>query len=583
MLETLIKVEGLYKKFTRSLKRSMYYGTIDSLRTMVGLPYDEFNLRKAEFWALQDINLELKKGETLGIVGLNGSGKSTLLRLLSGVFPPDAGRIEIHGRIGSLIAVGVGFHPHMSGRENIYLNGTILGMDKEEINKKFEEIVDFAEIHESLDAPVATYSSGMKVRLGFSIAIHCEPEIMLIDEVLSVGDIGFRNKSLQKIYEFKQKANGVIFISHDLEQVKNLCDRIVVLEGGKIVYEGDVYKGLVYYEDDVRDKKIRFEEKLKRTQIQKQFKYGFKESAGDIIDFKDFGILNRDSAPTNHIGVHEPLNYYCDFDLKKPIKSLFFSVGILDEKCKPLIWVMNNDGSKEKFENLKPDSYRLIVQFPEHHLVPNVYIPSIAIRNGETGETYERAWAQSSFHVRAEGTDLSRGIISVKENWLLYPKAINADSNEVFENIKPGDITIDCGANVGDVTQKMSEKGAKVFAFEPNPFAFKELEKRFRNNKNVVCINKGVLDKNDKLPLYFHYESKKDPVKYSVSSSIIASKRNVDEQDYVEVELIDLHEFIMSINDHIKILKLDVEGAEVEILNKLIDLKSINKNRTSFS
>jgi len=579
MSEVLIKVDHLSKKFCRSLKRSMYYGVTDALKTMVGTNYSTDTLRPSEFWSLEDISFELKRGETLGIIGINGSGKSTLLRLLSGIFPPDRGKVEITGNIGALIAVGAGFHPHMTGSQNIYLNGTLLGMTRKEIDEKFDLIVDFAELHESLDTPVATYSSGMKVRLGFSIAIHCKPDIMLIDEVLSVGDMGFRNKSLRKIYEYKKKSNGVIFISHDLEQIKTLCDRLIILDKGKILFDGNTYEGIVKYEDRVREERLK---KIKGAEIKNQIintldKFQLKESHGEVLEFIDIGILNMDSVPSDSIGVNDHLNYYCDFKLKKELKDISFSVGILDEVYKPLIWVMNNDGNKEVFKDLKPDNYRLIVQFPEHNLVPGIYYPNIAIRNGETGETYERAWTKASFHVKANGEQVSRGLIKVNENWMLNPNSIDANNDLVFDVLKPGDIAIDCGANVGEVTAKMAKKGAIVYAFEPNPFAFKVLSERFKNNENVILINKGVWDKKHMMPLYFHKNNESNPEKYSVSSSILEHKRNVDKDNFIDIELIDLHEFIMDLNTDIAILKLDVEGAEIKILNKLIDQNSITK------
>lgn len=237
--ETVIKVEGLSKKFCCSLKRSMFYGTIDIFRNMFGIPYNQGILRKNEFWALEDINFELKKGETLGIIGVNGSGKSTLLRLITGIFPPDKGKISVTGRVGSLIAVGAGFHPHMTGRENIYLNGTILGMTKREIQAKFDSIVDFADIGNFLDAPVSTYSSGMRVRLGFAVAVHCEPDILLVDEVLSVGDLSFQRKCYQKINDLWQQNKSTIFVSHRLRDIERLCDRVIYLKNGKIAADGD--------------------------------------------------------------------------------------------------------------------------------------------------------------------------------------------------------------------------------------------------------------------------------------------------------------------------------------------------------
>ena len=249
MSENIIIVENLNKKFCRSLKRSMFYGTTDVVRDMVGIPYKVKKLRKSEFWALKDINFEIKKGEKIGFLGVNGSGKSTLLRLLNGIFPPDRGKITINGRIGALIAVGAGFHPLMTGRENIYLNGTILGMTRREIEKKFLEIVDFAEIGDFIDAPVATYSSGMTVRLGFSIAVHGNVDIMLVDEILAVGDLAFQLKCQKKLSEFRQQGGTFIIVSHNMQVIRNTCDRVLWLEKGNILANGDVYKICNEYEN----------------------------------------------------------------------------------------------------------------------------------------------------------------------------------------------------------------------------------------------------------------------------------------------------------------------------------------------
>lgn len=234
MSDTLIKVEHLHKKFCQSLKRSMWYGTVDAAKSMIGLPINNVDLRNKEFWALQDINFELKRGEVLGLIGPNGCGKTTLLRMINGIFPPDKGRITINGRIGALIAVGAGFHPHMSGRENIFLNATILGMTKDYIKHKLDEIIDFAEIGDFIDAPVATYSSGMNIRLGFAIAINCEPDILLIDEILAVGDAAFRVKCFNKIYEIMKSA-AIVFVSHSTPQISRICDRVILLKKGQII------------------------------------------------------------------------------------------------------------------------------------------------------------------------------------------------------------------------------------------------------------------------------------------------------------------------------------------------------------
>jgi lipopolysaccharide transport system ATP-binding protein len=259
MSDTVIKVEGLYKKFCRSLKRSMAYGLFDVSRSMVGITHDREYLRAGEFWALQDINLELKKGETLGIIGVNGSGKTTLLRLISGIFPPDKGRITITGRIGALIAVGAGFHPHMTGRENVYLNGIILGMTIKEVREKFDSIIDFADIGNFIDAPVATYSSGMTVRLGFAIAIHSRPKSMVADEVLAVGDLSFALKCYRKISEYREQGGSVILVSHGMQLIRNTCNKVMWMDNGKIREHGstqsicDAYEKSMFLKDSLNN------------------------------------------------------------------------------------------------------------------------------------------------------------------------------------------------------------------------------------------------------------------------------------------------------------------------------------------
>jgi len=212
--DTAIAVQHLSKKFSRNLRRSMYYGALDVFRSMLSIETQNDVLRLDEFWAVDDISFELKEGQALGLIGANGCGKSTLLRLLNGIYMPDRGRIEIQGRIGALISLGAGFHPLMTGRENIYLNGTILGLTRQQLDRSFEEIVDFAEIGEFLEAPVKTYSSGMYVRLGFAIAIHAAPRILLIDEVLAVGDANFQKKCFDKLLELRQEGTALILVSH---------------------------------------------------------------------------------------------------------------------------------------------------------------------------------------------------------------------------------------------------------------------------------------------------------------------------------------------------------------------------------
>jgi lipopolysaccharide transport system ATP-binding protein len=267
--DVVLRVQNVSKKFCRHLRRSMWYGIQDLARNFVGLPAagvldasagdlqppladaaadDQssilsdgrrtLGLRKHEFWALRDISVEVRRGEVLGLIGMNGCGKTTLLRLIAGIFPPDLGEIAIRGRTGALIALGAGFHPLMTGRENVYLNAAILGLSRQAIRERFQEIIDFAEIGPFIDAPVSTYSSGMRVKLGFAIAINVQADLLLIDEVLAVGDMGFKIKCLNAIRRLMADT-AVVFVSHQMQFVSQFCTRVMLMNAGQVVCDTD--------------------------------------------------------------------------------------------------------------------------------------------------------------------------------------------------------------------------------------------------------------------------------------------------------------------------------------------------------
>jgi len=242
-----LSAKELSKKFCKNLRRSMFYGLSDIIKSTAGIRSSNDSLRREEFWAVDNITFNCNKGDILGIIGPNGSGKTTLLRMLAKIFPPDRGEAFIQGRVATLLTIGAGFHPHMTVHENIYINGTILGMTRREIDGKFDRIIDFSGIKDFLNAPVAALSNGMYVRLGFSIALAMEPDIFLIDEVLSVGDNKFREKSINEMKK-SLKDSITLFVSHNMEMVKRFCNRIMVMEKGKSVYESnDVSEGIEYY------------------------------------------------------------------------------------------------------------------------------------------------------------------------------------------------------------------------------------------------------------------------------------------------------------------------------------------------
>jgi lipopolysaccharide transport system ATP-binding protein len=231
--EVLVRVENVSKKFCRSLKKSMWYGLQDAAAELTGQKSD-YTLRQDEFWAVKDVSFELRRGECLGLIGRNGAGKTTLLRILNGLIKPDQGRIEMRGRVGAMIALGAGFNPLLTGRENVYVNGSILGLNQAEIDEKYEEIVDFAELHDFMEAPVSSYSSGMYVRLGFAVASTIKPDILIIDEVLAVGDSDFKLKSSKRMHSVLDSGCAVILVSHNMTDVRNLASKVMWLDKGKV-------------------------------------------------------------------------------------------------------------------------------------------------------------------------------------------------------------------------------------------------------------------------------------------------------------------------------------------------------------
>lgn len=246
--DILVKVDNLSKKFCYDLKTSLLYGVQDIYHDVIGNTKEK-ELRPKEFWGVKDINFELKRGECLGLIGHNGAGKSTLLKILNGIIKPDKGSVTYYGKMAALIELGAGFNPILTGRENIYINGQILGFSKAEMDAKLEDIIDFAEIRDFMDTPVQNYSSGMKVRLGFAIAAQMEPDILLIDEVLAVGDVGFRVKCMNRISELMKKC-AIIFVSHSMQQISKICTEAILMQKGTIFYKGkDVSNSIkMYYE-----------------------------------------------------------------------------------------------------------------------------------------------------------------------------------------------------------------------------------------------------------------------------------------------------------------------------------------------
>lgn len=331
--EILVKVENVSKKFCRSLKRSMWYGMCDiaaelnpfggkaeklksdhsgqvsgSQHSGVSAFQDvsisalqQSSLRSGEFWAVDNVSFELRRGECLGLIGRNGAGKTTLLRMLNGLIKPDRGRIEMRGRVGALISLGAGFNPILTGRENIYVNASILGLRSQEIDAKIEEIIDFADIREFIDSPVQSYSSGMQVRLGFAVATAIEPDVLILDEVLAVGDAAFRAQCYQRVGMLLDKS-AVILVSHMMEQIKRAATFAILLDRGRVCSLGSTEQVAVRYQELTRES-------------------GDDLRAGRFLKLKETITRFEVSTPTLHIAHGEILSFELIIETTVPIRG----------------------------------------------------------------------------------------------------------------------------------------------------------------------------------------------------------------------------------------------------------------------
>lgn len=375
MSETVVKVEGASKKYCRTIRHTMLYGTTDLARSFFGADQKTERLRNGEFWAVDDISFEIKKGEVFGIIGPNGSGKSTILKMLNGIFMPDRGRIEIKGRVGGLIEVGAGFHPMLTGRENIYINGSILGMKKREIDERFDEMVDFADVGDFIDSPVKHYSSGMLVRLGFAVAVHCEPEILLIDEILSVGDAAFRMKSINKMLQIVKSDTTVCFVSHDLMGVEQLCSRVMWLQSGRAEMTGDANAVLGKYMMSQRRKAVEDSRPVRDNRDETE-----------LIWVEKCELVDERSVPRTELNYRDRLVVRIHYSTRAPVEHPYFMVFIRGFDDNSLFAAnMLADGGEP--EVLDGEGW-LDVDFGNPTLYPGAYKVCVQIRRDSVSEHF---------------------------------------------------------------------------------------------------------------------------------------------------------------------------------------------------
>lgn len=325
IMDVAIEVENLGKRYYinsgKSMKEKISNFISYSKSVVSPLNKKDTTLLKKEFWALNNLNFSIQKGESVGIIGPNGAGKSTLLKILSKVTKPTKGFVKIKGKVGALIEVGAGFHPDFTGKENIYLNASILGMRKNEINAKLDEIIAFAGLEEFINTPVKRYSSGMYVRLGFAIAVNINPDILLVDEILSVGDFVFRKKCFENIRYFREKGNTLFLVSHNLLDIENNCKRVIYINHGIVKYDGNTSEGIaMYLNDATNDIKI-------PDGISPLSRY---LTSGDI-ELNDIQIMNQNDEKTDEITQGSDLKIILEYSTKRPILLPKIEIGIASD------------------------------------------------------------------------------------------------------------------------------------------------------------------------------------------------------------------------------------------------------------
>lgn len=362
-MKPIVEVRGLWKEYRRGAQKQKYLSLRDNL-------FNSFkpSSKKESFWALQDINFDVYPGDSLAIIGKNGAGKSTLLKILSRITPPTKGEITLRGRLASLLEVGTGFHPELTGRENIYLNGSILGLGRSEINRQFDAIVDFSGVESFLDTPLKHYSSGMQLRLAFSVAAHLEPEILVIDEVLAVGDSTFQKKCIDKMTEVSASGRTILFVSHNMQAIRNLCERGFLMVNGQAEYQGNAEDAIAHYlKGKIKPTEV---ESIDCSQLERR------ESKREL-EFSELSANSWSVAPTEELKLTMKLK--CNEDIL--FSDLLFGVNINDANEQCVVHLSNVFKNCLVMEHKATHTYQWTL--PQINLKPGIYSVNIFLRANE--------------------------------------------------------------------------------------------------------------------------------------------------------------------------------------------------------
>mgnify|MGYP000020267719 FL=1 len=393
MSNSAVSVENVWKYFRLYHEKNQYLKS--TLLRGRRARYDEF-------WALKGVDFEIPFGSTFGIIGSNGSGKSTLLKCLAGILSPDKGSVSCNGRMAALLELGAGFHPDLSGRENIYLNGAILGMTRSEIDRKLEEIIDFSGLEKFVDTPVKNYSSGMVVRLGFAVATNVDPEILIIDEVLAVGDESFQHRCHEKIESFRQEGRTIILVSHGLMQVAQLCSTVAWLEKGVIQEIGPSYEVIGKYAGQSHDAAPKAEGEIGE-------RWGSHEAEITRAEF-----VNADGVPVHVLKSGEPISLQIDYTAHMPIKEPVFGIRITH------LHGTNVWGSNTKRMGFQPttlnNSGTITLNIPELPILAGTYDLTVALTDQHETYEYDHWERRVRFDV-VQYNSFDEGLIQIEANW----------------------------------------------------------------------------------------------------------------------------------------------------------------------
>ncbi len=359
-MKPILEIQTISKKFRISHEQQPYLSLRDSLASIF-----KDKSSKEDFWALKDVSFEVMPGDTLGIIGKNGAGKSTLLKILSKITPPTSGKIISRGRIASLLEVGTGFHPELTGRENIYMNGSILGMRRKEIQKNFDAIVDFSGVEKFLDTPLKHYSSGMQLRLAFAVAAFLENEILIIDEVLAVGDAEFQKKCMGKMEDVSKSGRTVLFVSHNMGSLKSICKRGIVLGHGSVTFNGMIHDGIDYYLSEI----LRSSDSVKDLTH-----FGKSEKLARALCINSF---NSEGNSTNLLYAGDFIGFNLDFELLQDLPNFIVGLGIIAEEGVSVRTVWTHP------QNLKAGKYRVTFREKNIYYGSGRYFVSIGLSSNE--------------------------------------------------------------------------------------------------------------------------------------------------------------------------------------------------------